>query len=247
VTSAALARALPAHDWYTTDRRGRLQRNCVILAIALALHLLAALALTSVRGRGPGPRVGPVITTMWLIGAEQAVRAAAPAQATQPASPRAKSRMPFKRDRVVAPTARVEAEPQPEPAPQKATLPNTTPTVRATDYPLARRSLAFGGSPPRDEAPPVAKSARTLDGWVNEGIARSVWAVANELAAAGDGWCEVAGPDAQGVCDTAELSAAWADVPEPAQRSLATWVRGGFVRAIEIRIDQRSARYTVRF
>ena len=245
MTSAALARALPAHDWYTTDRRGRLQRNCVILAIALALHLLAALALTSVRGRGPGPRVGPVITTMWLIGAEQAVRAAAPAQATQPASPRAKVPVPFNRDRVVASTARVEAKPDP-PA-QNETPATTTPTVRATDYPLARRSLAFGGSPPRDEAPPVAKSARTLDGWVNEGIARSVWAVANELAAAGDGWCEVAGPDAQGVCDTAELSAAWAHVPEPAQRSLATWVRGGFVRAIEIRIDQRSARYTVRF
>jgi len=256
LNSTTLVRSLPAQHWYSTDSRGRLFRNGAILAIALALHLLAALALGRTSAtRGAAVTAAPTITTLWLLGTEPAPRSdVAPKPIASPARPKSKSAAVPKQAALASPAARLDttaALTRPEPqeaapiaAPSAASSAATS--VGASDYAFARRSLAFGGAHARDEVS-TAAPAKTLDAWVNEGVARSVWAVANELVAAGDGRCEISAPEARFVCESTELNNAFAQVAEPAQRSLASWVRGGFVRAIEIRFARGGAQYDLRF
>jgi len=249
LASTTFVRSLPAQDWYSTDNRGRLFRNGAILGIALALHLLAALALGRTSPtRGAFVTAAPTITTMWLLGAEPAPsNDVGPKPAVQPARPKSKSAATPKRETLAPPAARVETTAAVDRPEQHESAPIASPIARETEYAFARRSLAFGGAQSRDEASPAAAPAKTLDAWVNEGVARSVWAVANELVAAGEGKCEVSAPDARFVCESTELDHAFAQVPEPAQRALASWVRGGFVRAIEIRFERGGAQYSLRF
>ena len=54
----------------------------------------------------------------------------------------------------------------------------------------------------------MLNAIRSLDARASEGIVRSVWPVANELAADGDGTCAVIYREAQFVCDTRKLSTA---------------------------------------
>ena len=252
-----LVRSLPAQDWYSTDSRGRLFRNSAILAIALALHLLAAMALGRTSAtRGAAVTAAPTITTLWLLGTEPAPRSdVAPKPIAPPARPKSKSAAVPKQAALASPAARLDTtaaltRPEPQeaaPIAEPIAAPSAaSKNVGASDYAFARRSLAFGGTHARDEALTTAP-AKTLDAWVNEGVARSVWAVANELVAAGDGRCEISAPDARFVCESTELNNAFAQVAEPAQLALASWVRGGFVRAIEIRFARGGAQYDLRF
>src|ERR1700740_1645697 len=93
LTSATFVRALPAQEWYSTENGNRLFRNGAILAVALALHLLAALALgRSSPTRGAARSRAAAITTMWLLGAEPAPsNAIAPNPAVQAARPKSRS------------------------------------------------------------------------------------------------------------------------------------------------------------
>jgi hypothetical protein len=240
----ASARALDLGVWRGTDDRGRFLRTAAIVVLALAVHVAAtAVFSASQPQRRASPPAISGVTTLRLIGTQaQAAAATAPTQSTT---------RPHKLDRAhagkpapIAARPRVKENAPIETAPAHAPAPAAAAQPPAIEYQIARRSLAFAGRRARDESPP--SDARPLDAWLSEGIARSVWAVANELAAAGDGRCEISGHEPQFVCSSAELHAALARIAQPAQRALASWVRGGFVQAIELQFEAGRAMYALR-
>jgi len=95
-----------------------------------------------------------------------------------------------------------------------------------------------------------AKGAALAD-YVREGVARGAYLIASELARSGDGRCEVqiniagestGGESAVGdaalriTCSGSELAAASERLSAASLGSLATWLRAGLVRTIEINL-----------
>jgi hypothetical protein len=247
MAAACVTQALPAASWRATAGRGSFTRNGAILALAVAVHVAAAAVLTHASPEHrAAPRSGPATIAMRLIAAETDKQA--PTLAPTTLSTRAPVNAPVRSQ-----TSR-SADPAPRDDPERATNSSrdadsaaAPATVREPDPQLARRSLAFGGSSAqRDETGAPRGSARPLAGWLQEGIARSVWPVALDLASAGDGVCRVVRGDARIACAHAALDTALARIPEDMQRALVSWVQSGLVQEIEIRIENGAAHYSLR-
>lgn len=239
-TSDALAWRPPSPLWRAAGDRGPLLASAVL---ALAVHVAATVLIDTHPRSGAGAPLTSAVTTFRLLAAESPGSGSSaqpaprpPASALRAARPKVKPTVATPRRDAAGSPERNGGRPAPAAAPAVATV---------DQYRIARRSAAFGGAREREAGPPATTGARPLDAWISEGIARSVWAVAGELAAAGDGSCKLAGREAQVACDSAELESALARSPEPALHALATWVRGGFVQSIEIRIDGGRATYAV--
>lgn len=235
---------------------GRVPRGALVLMMAAALHVGAALLFT----RGAGPRSGaslrdvPAVALVWLAPAGPAPAAVEPPPApTPPQTSKAVARS--------APPASIA----PREVPDKAALvderdvavanPADPPALLVAPppaepvYATARRSLVFGGrDTPRADTPTPAPAngARPLAAWVVEGVARSVWPVANALATAGDGTCRTDRTERALLCDGEALAARVRELPAPAQRALLTWIESGLAAEIEIRVEGGAAHYAVR-
>jgi hypothetical protein len=250
MTAACTAPLPPAAGWGAAAGRERLLRASLVLATAAALHLGAAAVF--IRGTGgvpgaPGSAVASV-TLLWLVPQQ----GSAPTQAqTVPPHAASKTALPV--------TPRAQRTRPAHPPPEDSTdATRPAPTLRADEtapppaspaepsYAITRRSLAFAGASTSHDAPTTsASAARPLAAWLQEGVARSVWPVANGLAAAGAGACRATLQAPQLACDEA-LADALDRIPADQRRSLATWLESRLVSEIVITVEDGAARYTVR-
>jgi hypothetical protein len=245
--AACVAPVLPTADWRARADHGGLLRSGLVLALVVALHVGATFFLGNAGARLPvAPRPGPVVTTLWLL-PEDSDKISASITPAKLASARKKAAVKPALARPAEAASQLERDlPAADAKTDQAPLIAAT-TVREPEYQVARRSLVFGGgAATHDDAVPARNTTRQLDGWLQDGIARSVWPVATELSVAGEGICRVTHDDVRFVCAGDTFDAALSRIPDDALRSLVTWVRSGLVQEIEIQFERGTARYSVR-
>ncbi|HEU0199656.1 MAG TPA: hypothetical protein VFR86_04400 [Burkholderiaceae bacterium] len=174
--------------------------------------------------------------------------------------PKPKPRKPKAIERVVAaeePPVVAEAPPEAAVAPPRTPEPALVAAApvpvqaEAPVYLYARRSSIFGGFRSAREATTNAPSAAAsaMPPVLADALARSVWSVVNEVLGAGDGTCRVLAPVAADLparfeCSEPGLTDALANVAEDKLRSLGSWLRGGYVAAIDLAFEGGRASFT---
>jgi hypothetical protein len=238
------------------------------LVVSLLVHLAAAALFSYGQQRLPAQRVQTARLYATLIAEIRLPPASVASAATAPEPPAKPVRKPSRKGPPTvaeiaappkrAPEAENKAEPKEEPKAEAtaahAAEPKDEPAlaVAKPEYRYARRARAFHGGRSRDDDAAPTALARDLPTMLSAALARSVWAVTSGALDAGDGACEVQAPppDAAGIpwieCTSADLTAALQRVEAAKLQALGTWLRGGYVRAIELRFESGQATFSTR-